>query len=256
VITNSVSGSGSRRVGSRRTPSEKIVGRRSPRWRWSSCQLVRRFAGFNQYDRAGCGVDRNHARVDVVSVLSEDPTCSGVVADAGEHLTGGGDALRGQPVEVAQDCGVCLLGIFGVDVLCSGFGRVGTNATVATRAMNISAATPKNGPRQLMLPSSPPSSGPTAMPRPSAVSYRMIAPAKPPLAEATMTARLVAMNRALPRPSRRGNRQCRRSSPTCRRARRTRRSGSGLRPVCAWRRCGWISSRLPASRPRSRPDSW
>ncbi len=66
--------------------------------------------------------------------------------------------------------------------------------------MNISAATPKNGPRQLMLPNSPPSSGPTAIPRPSAASYRMIAPAKPPLAEATMTARLVAMNRALPRP--------------------------------------------------------
>jgi hypothetical protein len=38
------------------------------------------------------------------------------------------------------------------------------------------------------------------MPRPSAVSYRMIAPPKPPLAEATITARLVAMNRAFPSP--------------------------------------------------------
>ena len=46
----------------------------------------------------------------------------------------------------------------------------------------------------------PPTSGPTAMPRPSAVSERMIAPANPPLAEATMTAREVAMNSALPTP--------------------------------------------------------
>ncbi len=39
-----------------------------------------------------------------------------------------------------------------------------------------------------------------AMPRPSAASYRMIAPLKPPLAAATMTARDVATNRALPSP--------------------------------------------------------
>lgn len=38
------------------------------------------------------------------------------------------------------------------------------------------------------------------MPRPSAVSYRMMAPPNPPLAEATITAREVAMNRALPSP--------------------------------------------------------
>ena len=38
------------------------------------------------------------------------------------------------------------------------------------------------------------------MPRPSAASYSTIAPANPPDAEATMTAREVAMNRALPRP--------------------------------------------------------
>jgi hypothetical protein len=97
---------------------------------------VRRFAGFNQYDRAGCGVghrggeaavgelghrpargpaDRDDARVDVVGVRSEEPTCGGVIADAGEHLAGGGDAVRGQPVKVAQDCGVCLLGVLGVD---------------------------------------------------------------------------------------------------------------------------------------------
>src|SRR3954447_16592219 len=86
------------------------------------------------------------------------------------------------------------------EVLCSGLGSDGTKSRVAIIAIAISVATPKNGPRQLMAPSSPPSSGPTAMPRPSAVSYRMIAPAKPPLADATMTARLVAMNRALPSP--------------------------------------------------------
>ena len=96
----------------------------------------------------------------------------------------------------------CLSALSGAasDVVCSGRGSAGTNRMVATSATAISTATPKNGPRQLMLPSSPPSSGPTAMPRPSAVSYRMIAPAKPPLADATMTARLVAMNSALPRP--------------------------------------------------------
>ena len=38
------------------------------------------------------------------------------------------------------------------------------------------------------------------MPTPSAVSYSTIAPAKPPLAEATMTASEVAMNSALPTP--------------------------------------------------------
>ncbi len=38
------------------------------------------------------------------------------------------------------------------------------------------------------------------MPTPSAVSYRMIAPANPPVAELTMTASEVAMNSALPRP--------------------------------------------------------
>ena len=52
----------------------------------------------------------------------------------------------------------------------AGLGRLGTNAMVATIASAISTATPKKGPRQLMLPSSPPSRGPTAMPRPRAVS--------------------------------------------------------------------------------------
>ena len=71
---------------------------------------------------------------------------------------------------------------------------------MATSAIAISTLTPKNGPRQLMLPSRPPTTGPSAMPMPSAASYRMIAPAKPPDAEATIVARLVAMNSALPRP--------------------------------------------------------
>jgi hypothetical protein len=39
-----------------------------------------------------------------------------------------------------------------------------------------------------------------AMPMPSAVSYSTMAPAKPPLADATITASEVAMNSALPTP--------------------------------------------------------
>ncbi len=66
--------------------------------------------------------------------------------------------------------------------------------------MAMSTDTPKNGPRQLTSPSNPPSSGPTAMPSPSAVSYSTIAPAKPPLADATITASEVAMNNAFPTP--------------------------------------------------------
>ena len=38
------------------------------------------------------------------------------------------------------------------------------------------------------------------MPRPRALSYKMIAPAKPPLADATMTDKEVAMKSALPSP--------------------------------------------------------
>jgi hypothetical protein len=82
----------------------------------------------------------------------------------------------------------------------AGVGVLPTSTSVAISEIDIRTVTPKNGPRQLMAPSSPPSSGPSAMPTPSAVSYKMIAPAKPPLAEATMTARDVAMNSALPRP--------------------------------------------------------
>ena len=82
----------------------------------------------------------------------------------------------------------------------AGLGVFSTSTSVAMSAIDISAVTPKNGPRQLIAPSSPPTSGPSAMPTPSAVSYKMIAPANPPLAEATITASEVAMNSALPRP--------------------------------------------------------
>ena len=64
----------------------------------------------------------------------------------------------------------------------------------------ISVAVPKNGPRHEIPPSSPPSSGPLAMPRPSAASNRTIALASPPEAAPTMTASAVAMKSALPRP--------------------------------------------------------
>ena len=57
-----------------------------------------------------------------------------------------------------------------------------------------------NGARQLIEPSSPPSSGPVAMPSPSAASNMMIASAVVPRADITMVASAVAMNRALPSP--------------------------------------------------------
>ena len=41
---------------------------------------------------------------------------------------------------------------------------------IATKPIAISAVLPKKGPRQLMLPSSPPMSGPIAMPSPRAAS--------------------------------------------------------------------------------------
>ena len=87
-----------------------------------------------------------------------------------------------------------------IEVWCVGLGVAGSRINVATSAIPISTETPKNGPRQLISPRSPPSSGPAAMPRPSAASYNTIAPAKPPCAEATMTASEVAMKRALPSP--------------------------------------------------------
>ena len=85
-------------------------------------------------------------------------------------------------------------------VLWGGLGVFSTRMTVAISAMAIRAETPKKGPRQLISPRIPPSSGPMAMPTPRAVSYSTIAPANPPLAEATMTASEVAMNSALPTP--------------------------------------------------------
>jgi len=66
------------------------------------------------------------------------------------------------------------------------------------RAMRI--AVPKKGARQLTSPSAPPTSGPTAIPTPSAASYRMMALPVLPLAADTMVASAVEMNRALPRP--------------------------------------------------------
>ena len=71
---------------------------------------------------------------------------------------------------------------------------------MATSAMSMSTETPRNGARQVIEPSAPPSSGPAAMPRPRAASNRMIAWAVEPRAETTMVASAVAMNSALPRP--------------------------------------------------------
>ena len=71
---------------------------------------------------------------------------------------------------------------------------------MAMNAIAMSVVTPKNGPRQLTDPSRPPTRGPTAMPSPSAASYRMIADAVPPEAAPTIVASAVEMKSALPRP--------------------------------------------------------
>ena len=57
----------------------------------------------------------------------------------------------------------------------------------------------KNGARQVTSPSRPPSSGPTAKPRPSAVSKRPTTHSRS-LARLTSTTIAVAKNSALPRP--------------------------------------------------------
>jgi hypothetical protein len=56
------------------------------------------------------------------------------------------------------------------DVRRVGGGMGSSSTTMAISATAIRAATPKKGPLQLMLPSVPPSSGPTAMPSPKAAS--------------------------------------------------------------------------------------
>ena len=49
-------------------------------------------------------------------------------------------------------------------------GLYGTKIVIAIRPMAISTAVPKNGPRHEMPPSRPPTSGPSAIPAPSAPS--------------------------------------------------------------------------------------
>jgi hypothetical protein len=75
-----------------------------------------------------------------------------------------------------------------IEVRRGGRGVWSTNAIVAISETDISAVTPKNGPRQLIRPSSPPTSGPSAIPMPRAVSYKMMAPENPPAAAPTITA--------------------------------------------------------------------
>jgi hypothetical protein len=55
-------------------------------------------------------------------------------------------------------------------VACSARGVDGSRNVVTMSANAISADTPKNGPRHEIEPRTPPTSGPTAMPRPSAAS--------------------------------------------------------------------------------------
>nr|WP_272474908.1 hypothetical protein [Baekduia alba] len=56
------------------------------------------------------------------------------------------------------------------EVLRAGLGESFNNTKIAMTPTAISAAVPKNGARQDSAPSSPPSSGPEARPRPSAAS--------------------------------------------------------------------------------------
>ncbi len=52
----------------------------------------------------------------------------------------------------------------------AGLGVGARSVLTSRKAIAMRAVTPKNGPRQLIPPSSPPTSGPKAMPRPSAAS--------------------------------------------------------------------------------------
>ena len=52
----------------------------------------------------------------------------------------------------------------------AGLGSSSSSTMIATNAIAISAAVPKNGPRQEIPPRKPPSSGPEAMPSPRAAS--------------------------------------------------------------------------------------
>src|SRR4051794_21036937 len=81
-----------------------------------------------------------------------------------------------------------------------GQGDGGSRMSMATNPMDMSTATPKNGPRQLIPPSNPPSNGPTEIPSPNAASYRMTAFSVPALETSTITARAVAINKAFPNP--------------------------------------------------------
>ena len=103
---------------------------------------------------------------------------------ASTRIAGTRSALNGAATE---------LGAFGMPLSSS-------STTIAMKAIVISTAVPKKGACHSIWPSRPPISGPTAMPSPSAASYRMIAGAVPPRAEATIEARAVEMNRAFPRP--------------------------------------------------------
>ena len=84
----------------------------------------------------------------------------------------------------------------GIKLFRSVVGIDGRSMNVAANPMVMRAATPKNGPRQLMSPSS----GPTEIASPSAASYRMTALSVPALDGSTVTASAVAMSSALPSP--------------------------------------------------------
>src|SRR5699024_9288784 len=78
------------------------------------------------------------------------------------------------------------------------FGRGLTKTMTVVAAIVISTAVPRNGARQEMVPSVPPTSGPSAIPKPTAASYKMIAEVDPPDEAPTMPASAIVTNSALP----------------------------------------------------------
>ena len=100
----------------------------------------------------------------------------------------------------------------------------------------------RTGPARRCAPSAPPSSGPMAMPRPSAASYRMIALSAPPAAAPTIVASAVEMNSALPRPQPARKPMIMFTESDAPASAAKTRSGPGRPAASASRRSGWRRS--------------
>src|SRR5690606_17160531 len=81
-------------------------------------------------------------------------------------------------------------------VLGSGF----TKTKTVVAAIVMRTAVPRKGARQEIVPKVPPTKGPSAMPNPTAASYKIMAEADPPVEAPTMPAKAMVTNRAFPNP--------------------------------------------------------